>query len=153
MDERKDHLWKVAQEAFFETYHVPATHPQLEKPAAELIYGSDRPGDFPFSHRHVAYDAFEPAALAAKFAAVPFAAGLLIFGFFMLATEMHERYVLPALAPLEQTAWEVELLGLSPGGQIMRHYRAQLRAQSLVPLAVTPVVAAWKRVPSRRRGR
>lgn len=29
-----------------------------------------------------------------------FAAGLLIFGFFMLATEMHERYSLPALAPL-----------------------------------------------------
>lgn len=29
-----------------------------------------------------------------------FAAGLLIFGFFMLATEMHERYILPALAPL-----------------------------------------------------
>ena len=27
-----------------------------------------------------------------------FAAGLLVFGFFMLATEMHERYVLPALA-------------------------------------------------------
>ena len=50
--------WKVAQEAFFETYHVPATHPQLEKPAAAVIYGSDRPTDFPFSHRHVAYDAF-----------------------------------------------------------------------------------------------
>ncbi len=50
--------WKVAQEAFFETYHVPATHPQLEKPAAAMIYGSDRPTDFPFSHRHVAYDAF-----------------------------------------------------------------------------------------------
>ncbi|MCB0241773.1 MAG: DUF2029 domain-containing protein [Anaerolineae bacterium] len=27
-----------------------------------------------------------------------FASGLLVFGFFMLATEMHERYVLPALA-------------------------------------------------------
>lgn len=27
-----------------------------------------------------------------------FAAGLLVFGFFMLATEMHERYILPALA-------------------------------------------------------
>lgn len=50
--------WKVAQEAFFETYHVPATHPQLEKPAAAMIYGSDAPTDFPFSHRHVAYDAF-----------------------------------------------------------------------------------------------
>lgn len=29
-----------------------------------------------------------------------FAAGLLVFGFFILATEMHERYILPALAPL-----------------------------------------------------
>ena len=29
-----------------------------------------------------------------------FAAGLLAFGFFMLPTEMHERYILPALAPL-----------------------------------------------------
>ena len=43
---------------------------------------------------------------------------------------------LPALAPLEQTAWEYELLGLSPGGQIMRHYRAQLRAQR--------VLSAWE---------
>jgi len=33
-----------------------------------------------------------------------FAAGLLVFGFFMLATEMHERYILPALAPLALTA-------------------------------------------------
>lgn len=33
-----------------------------------------------------------------------FAAGLLIFGFFILATEMHERYILPALAPLALVA-------------------------------------------------
>ena len=33
-----------------------------------------------------------------------FAAGLLVFGFFMLATQMHERYILPALAPLALTA-------------------------------------------------
>ena len=33
-----------------------------------------------------------------------FAAGLLVFGFFMLATEMHERYILPALAPLALAA-------------------------------------------------
>jgi error-prone DNA polymerase len=38
---------------------------------------------------------------------------------------------LPELPPLEQTAWEYELLGLSPEGQIMRHYRAQLRAQRI----------------------
>lgn len=33
-----------------------------------------------------------------------FVAGLLTFGFFMLATEMHERYILPALAPLALVA-------------------------------------------------
>jgi len=33
-----------------------------------------------------------------------FAAGLLVFGFFILATEMHERYILPALAPLAVAA-------------------------------------------------
>jgi Gpi18-like mannosyltransferase len=33
-----------------------------------------------------------------------FATGLLVFGFFMLATQMHERYILPALAPLALTA-------------------------------------------------
>lgn len=32
------------------------------------------------------------------------------------------------LDPLEQTAWEYELLGLSPAGQIMRHYRPALQA-------------------------
>ena len=50
--------WKVAQEAFFETYHVPATHPQLEKPAAAVIFGEEEVKDFPFNHRNVAYDAF-----------------------------------------------------------------------------------------------
>lgn len=30
--------WKVAQEAFFEGYHVPATHPQLEPDAAEIVF-------------------------------------------------------------------------------------------------------------------
>lgn len=33
-----------------------------------------------------------------------FVAGLLIFSFFILATEMHERYILPALAPLAVVA-------------------------------------------------
>jgi phenylpropionate dioxygenase-like ring-hydroxylating dioxygenase large terminal subunit len=49
--------WKVAQEAFFEAYHVPATHPQLEKAAAEFIYG-DQSKEVQFFHRNVAYDAF-----------------------------------------------------------------------------------------------
>ena len=32
--------WKVAQEAFFEAYHVSATHPQLEKVGREIVYGN-----------------------------------------------------------------------------------------------------------------
>lgn len=50
--------WKVAQEAFFEAYHVPATHPQLEKGGAEVIWG-DRPVDtVEFTHVNVCYDAW-----------------------------------------------------------------------------------------------
>ena len=30
------------QEAFFEAYHVPATHPQLEKVGRDVIYGIGR---------------------------------------------------------------------------------------------------------------
>ncbi len=50
--------------------------------------------------------ASQPAAAADAIQQIGtfFAAGLLIFGFFMLATEMHERYILPALAPLALTA-------------------------------------------------
>ena len=48
--------WKVAQEAFFEAYHVPATHPQLDKVGREVIYG-DRKSDV-FNHTKVDYDAF-----------------------------------------------------------------------------------------------
>ncbi|MDR3417285.1 MAG: aromatic ring-hydroxylating dioxygenase subunit alpha [Nevskia sp.] len=53
--------WKVAQEAFFEGYHVPATHPQLEPSAAEIIYdgipGPD--SEAGFQHRNVVYEVFE----------------------------------------------------------------------------------------------
>jgi phenylpropionate dioxygenase-like ring-hydroxylating dioxygenase large terminal subunit len=49
--------WKVAQEAFFEAYHVPATHPQLEKTAAEVIYGNRSVADTQFTHTYVAYEA------------------------------------------------------------------------------------------------
>jgi len=38
--------WKVAQEAFLEVFHVPATHPQLEIIGAERIYGGRVDGDF-----------------------------------------------------------------------------------------------------------
>jgi len=36
------------------------------------------------------------------------------------------------LDPLEQTAWEYELLGLSPTGQILRHYRPALQAAGVM---------------------
>jgi phenylpropionate dioxygenase-like ring-hydroxylating dioxygenase large terminal subunit len=50
--------WKVAQEAFFEAYHVPATHPQLEKAAAAFIYGDQSQLDINYSHRNVAYEVY-----------------------------------------------------------------------------------------------
>jgi len=37
--------WKVAQEAFFEAYHVSATHPQLEKIGSEIVYGDRTEGE------------------------------------------------------------------------------------------------------------
>ena len=48
--------WKVAQEAFFEAFHVPATHPQLEKGGAEVILG--KRDDAEFTHRYVDYEVF-----------------------------------------------------------------------------------------------
>lgn len=48
--------WKVAQEAFFEAFHVPATHPQLEKGGAEVILGKRE--DAEFTHRYVTYDVY-----------------------------------------------------------------------------------------------
>ena len=50
--------WKVAQEAFFEGYHVPATHPQLEPKAADFIYGQQAGREVQFAHWNVGYDAF-----------------------------------------------------------------------------------------------
>ncbi|WP_167854999.1 aromatic ring-hydroxylating oxygenase subunit alpha [Mangrovimicrobium sediminis] len=40
--------WKVAQEAFFEAYHVSATHPQLEKVGSEVVYGDRTEGEMFF---------------------------------------------------------------------------------------------------------
>ena len=48
--------WKVAQEAFFEAYHVPATHPQLDKPGRDAVYGNLADGDFGF--RNVQYETY-----------------------------------------------------------------------------------------------
>jgi phenylpropionate dioxygenase-like ring-hydroxylating dioxygenase large terminal subunit len=50
--------WKVAQEAFFEGYHVPATHPQLEPKAADFIYGEQTGREVQFAHWNVEYEAF-----------------------------------------------------------------------------------------------
>jgi Gpi18-like mannosyltransferase len=57
-------------------------------------------------HRRWRATSGQPAAAAGAVQQIGmfFAAGLLIFGFFMLATEMHERYILPALAPLALVA-------------------------------------------------
>ena len=48
--------WKVAQEAFFEAYHVPATHPQLDKQGREAVYGNGPDGDF--GYRNVQYETY-----------------------------------------------------------------------------------------------
>ncbi|MBP6682894.1 MAG: aromatic ring-hydroxylating dioxygenase subunit alpha [Halioglobus sp.] len=51
--------WKVAQEAFYEGYHVPATHPQLETAAAEYIYGEKIEGEFTaYNHDNISYETF-----------------------------------------------------------------------------------------------
>ncbi|HEY8386262.1 MAG TPA: aromatic ring-hydroxylating dioxygenase subunit alpha [Porticoccaceae bacterium] len=50
--------WKVAQEAFFETYHVPATHPQLETRAAQVIYEGRPEAEVEFNHKKVIYETF-----------------------------------------------------------------------------------------------
>jgi len=49
--------WKVAQEAFFEAYHVPGTHPQLDKPGREVVYGERKDEGAQFGFQNVAYDA------------------------------------------------------------------------------------------------
>lgn len=50
--------WKVAQEAFFEGYHVPATHPQLEPHSADFIYKPTPDAKPDFNHWNVAYEAW-----------------------------------------------------------------------------------------------
>jgi phenylpropionate dioxygenase-like ring-hydroxylating dioxygenase large terminal subunit len=50
--------WKVAQEAFFEGYHVPATHPQLEPQSAEVVAGKRPESEAQFMHHNILYEAF-----------------------------------------------------------------------------------------------
>ena len=45
--------WKVAQEAFFEGYHVPATHPQLEPDAAEIVFNGTPTAETDKTFAHV----------------------------------------------------------------------------------------------------
>ena len=47
--------WKVAQEAFLEAYHVPATHPQLDKVGREIVFGDRIDGEM--GHQNVRYEA------------------------------------------------------------------------------------------------
>jgi len=49
--------WKVAQEAFFEAYHVSATHPQLEKVGSEIVYGDRTEGEM--FYQSLTYNALE----------------------------------------------------------------------------------------------
>ncbi|MYM62376.1 SRPBCC family protein [Pseudomaricurvus sp. HS19] len=51
--------WKVAVEAFLEGYHVPATHPQLEKPGADFLFGDDVSGEQTYAHNNHFYETFE----------------------------------------------------------------------------------------------
>ena len=48
--------WKVAQEAFFETFHVGATHPQLDDVGREIVYEGRVGGEC--THTNVAYETF-----------------------------------------------------------------------------------------------
>jgi phenylpropionate dioxygenase-like ring-hydroxylating dioxygenase large terminal subunit len=50
--------WKVAQEAFYEGYHVPATHPQLEPQSAEVVSGKRPESEAAFMHHNIAYEAW-----------------------------------------------------------------------------------------------
>ena len=51
--------WKVAVEAFLEGYHVPATHPQLETPGADFIFGDDVSGEVTYAHDNHFYETFD----------------------------------------------------------------------------------------------
>jgi len=46
-----------------------------------------------------------------------------------------QALALARLEPLEQTSWEYELLGLSPAGQLMRHYRPALNRAGALTVA------------------
>ncbi len=49
--------WKVVQEAFYEAYHVAATHPQLEKVGREIVYGDRTDGEM--MYQNIVYEALD----------------------------------------------------------------------------------------------
>ena len=51
--------WKVAQEAFFETFHVPCTHPQLDPVGKTVIYDDVHVPGKPLQHEHVLTEGFK----------------------------------------------------------------------------------------------
>jgi error-prone DNA polymerase len=53
---------------------------------------------------------------------------------------------LPPLDPLEQTGWEYELLGFSPAGQLLRHYRESLRRAGVLRCADVKECQAGRRL-------
>lgn len=50
--------WKVAQEAFHETFHLAATHPQLEPVGARIVYEADDAEGKTMGHHGVGYEAY-----------------------------------------------------------------------------------------------
>ncbi len=50
--------WKVAQEAFHETYHVAATHPQLDPGGEQVIYHDADFRQTPMCHQTSKYEAY-----------------------------------------------------------------------------------------------
>lgn len=49
----------------------------------------------------------------------------------LLLPQVHTQATLPEIDQQEQEIWEHELTGLAPAGNIMRHYRAQLRRRRI----------------------
>jgi Gpi18-like mannosyltransferase len=88
-----------------------------------------------------------------------FAAGLLVFGFFSLATEMHERYGLPALAFLAlpaafwrrvlwpylllTVAWSLNLLRVLPWGPGIFHLLESIPGDRLLVSLANVILFAW----------
>ena len=51
--------WKVAQEAFHETFHVATTHPQLDEPGRQVVFEGRSPIGTVMTHTNVKYEVFD----------------------------------------------------------------------------------------------